>query len=130
MLLLELFDHAYPSLKKVLRNAILDVLMPLSSHGAKEVAIDTIVDKLKNLDLGIEVTADIIRDCVDPNKIPIVTDIDDQNIYMNDGSSKKDDEQMMDGPPQEPVDPVKDSAKKKASAELDPGNKPKFNLPV
>lgn len=121
MFLAELFDRKQPSLQTSLRNAVLDLLTPLSSHGASTVSIDTLVARLQNLDLGIEITPDVIRDCVTPNSIPFVTNVDDTAIYLN-GSEPDNGEDMDlgDDEPATPVDPVKDAAKKKASERIKP----------
>ena len=125
MFLLELFDNNKPSLKTELRNAILDVLTPLSSHGATEVSIVSIIDRLKNLDLGIEITPKLIKDCVDPNSVSFVSNVSDDTIYIN-GAGPEPDMSEMDGPIAEPADPIGDEAKKQASFGLDPSNKPKL----
>jgi hypothetical protein len=123
MFLLELFDNNKPSLKTELRNAILDVLTPLSSHGATEVTIVSVIDRLKNLDLGIEITPKIIHDCIDPNSVSFVSNVSDDTIYLNGAGPDPDASEMMGDAP-EPADPIGDAAKQKASAGLDPTNKP------
>ena len=117
MLLRELFDHRFPSLKKELRNAVLDVLTPMSSHGAQSIPIQSIIDRLKKLDLGIDINADTIRSCVDANTVPFVSDIDDTTIYLNGNQTTKDSSNEI-GEPKEPVDPIANAAKKQASASM------------
>lgn len=102
-------------MRKVLKNAILDVLTPFSVHGASFVEISVITDRLKKLDLGLEVNDALVRDQIDPNKIAIVTGVDDSKVYLNGQTGDTDEDESMEGPAPEPIDPVNDMAKKQAS---------------
>jgi hypothetical protein len=125
MRLLELFDTQFTSMRKEVTNAVLDILTPFAAHGETEVAMQTVVSRLNDLAFGIEVTSDTIKSCIDPNNTPMVSHIDDGTIYLN--GTQPDAGPEMPDEPQEPADPVGDSAKKQASASLD--TKPPLKLP-
>lgn len=122
MKLFELFEPRRNSMARELKNAILDILTPLSSHGAKEVSLQRIVDDLRQLDFGIELTPETLKDYIDPDHISFVTGVDDTTVYMN-GAAAPEQSDMGDGEPQEPVDPINDEAKKQAMDKIDPPKK-------
>ncbi len=113
-------------MRRKLKDAILDVLTPFSAHGASEVDISTIVDRLQKLDMGIEITDRVVKDNIDPDKIPFVSAIDDTKVYMN--GAQKDEPEQMDDEMGEPADPIGDAAKKQASSDMK--ERPKLKPPL
>jgi hypothetical protein len=123
MRLVELFSDPVPYMKRKVKNAILDILTPISAHGASKVSIQDILDRLKKLDFGIELDAASIKPLLGPDAIPFVTDMDDNYVYLNGNSGQS---QEMSEPDDEPKeDPITSKAKKQAADDkLDKGPPP------
>lgn len=97
MHLFELFADSV-DVAEELRQAILDVLIPMAGSGVPYVGIDQVVEKLSQMKSGIRVDRALVLDILDPKEVPLVKAITGDRIEFTAASSidsaKSEDEAM------------------------------------
>lgn len=118
MFLLELFEGPKDnngdddnSVVRNLRDQILDILMPLAAQGVPFITVQAVVDKMKELQSGIQVDRALVMHVLDPVEAKMVSKIEGDRIYFT-LSNPKDDEDQSEEQAQQ--DKVGDMAMKQA----------------
>jgi hypothetical protein len=92
MLLNEIFDDQPEggSVVQELRDAILDMLMPLVANGVPHTSVQAVIDKMREEQTGVEIDRALVMHVLDPKEIGIVTKIEGDKIHfkLGDGDDR------------------------------------------
>lgn len=109
-----------------LRQAILDVLVPMAGSGVPYVGIDQVVEKLSQMKSGLRVDRALVLDLLDPQEVPLVKNITGDRIEFTAPSPI--DDAKAEKEAMKSQKKVQDMAKKQVSKELKKPDLPKPNL--
>lgn len=82
MHLFELFDENPRDMIHEIRSSITDFLTPLAANGVPYVSMDAIIDKLRDLNTGIEIDKALVMQALDPNEAKMVTKLEGDRVYF------------------------------------------------
>ena len=83
MLLRELFDDSL-NITDEIRDYVMDVLTPMVAAHVPFVTVQQVIDKLREMRIGVSIDRGLIMSVLDPDKIKIIKKIEGDRIYFND----------------------------------------------
>lgn len=78
----EVIDHDSGDVVADLRNDIMDYLMPLAANGVPYVSMQSVIDKMREHQSGLEIDRALVMQVLDPDQVKLVTKIEGDRLYF------------------------------------------------